>query len=385
VVALPRVRILLDYRPALRERTGVGEYVHELARALTGPAGADEVSILTTSWKDRPSPGLSAALGGVRVVDWRLPVRSVTWAWHHLGWPPVEWLAGPADVVHAQSPLLIPARDAAQVVTIHDLDFLHHPERAAAEMRRDFPRLVRDHVRRADHVVVSSRYAAREVVGHLNLPVDKVTVCSPGAAAWALAVGREREKAKSQVQAGSILFVGTIEPRKNVPRLLEAYATLRARRTDVPPLVLAGQVREGAQGELQRLQAEPLSTSVSVLGYVTEAKRRELFRDARMLVLPSLEEGFGLPVLEAMASGVPVVISNRGALPEVAGNAATPVDPLNIGALATAMERLLDPSAAHEAIDRGRHRAAEYSWDACAESARSAYRAAIAARARRTR
>lgn len=385
MVVLPRVRILLDYRPALRERTGVGEYVHELARALAGSAVADEVSIFTTSWKDRPSPGLSSALGGVHVVDRRWPVRGVTWAWHHLGWPPVEWLAGPADVVHAQSPLLIPARNAAQVVTIHDLDFLHHPERAVAEMRRDFPRLVRDHAHRADHVVVSSHCAAREVVEHLGLPREKVTVCSPGAPAWALAVGRERETVRRQAPPGNILFVGTIEPRKNVSRLIDAYATLRERRADVPPLVLAGRVREGAQSELLRLQEERLARSVSVLGYVTEAKRRELFRDARMLVLPSLEEGFGLPVLEAMASGVPVVISNRGALPEVAGDAATGVDPLDVDAIATAMEHLFDPAAAHEASDRGRQRAGQYSWDACAESARSAYRAAIAARARRLR
>ena len=184
VVHCGSVRILLDYRPALRERTGVGEFVHELARALAR-TGTDDISILSASWKDRPSAGLAAELGRVRLVDRRLPVRGLTWSWNRLSFPPVEWLAGPADVVHAQTPLVIPATRAARVVTIHDLDFLLHPERAEAEMRRDFPALVRQHVRRADHVVVSSRYALGEVTSRLALPHAKVTVCSPGTPPWA--------------------------------------------------------------------------------------------------------------------------------------------------------------------------------------------------------
>jgi alpha-1,3-rhamnosyl/mannosyltransferase len=257
-------------------------------------------------------------------------------------------------------------------------------------MRRDFPRLVRDHARRADHVVVSSHYAAREVVTHLDLAPDKVTVCSPGAPAWADEVARERRAGVDKARApattdGAILFVGTIERRKNVRGLLGAYLRLRARRVDAPPLVLAGRTREGADAELDRPRDGSAAGSVVVLGYVSDAQRRELYRGARMLVLPSLEEGFGLPVLEAMAAGVPVVISNRGSLPEVAGPAATAVDPLDTDAIAAAMERLLDPGAAREATERGLARATCYSWPACAESARHAYRAAIAARARRGR
>ena len=368
-LSLTAVRILLDYRPALRERTGVGEYVHELTRELTQIPG-DELSILTTSWKDRPAPELASELPGVRIVDRRVPVRGLTWAWHGLEWPPVEWLAGSIDVVHGQSPLLIPTRSAAQVVTIHDLDFLHHPDRAAAEMRRDYPRLVRDHARRADHVIVSSHYAAREVMAHLELAADKISVCSPGAPDWTATVAHTRAGAPS---GAHLLFVGTIEPRKNIDGLLAAYGRLR-QRADVPPLVLAGRAREPLKGDLQ---------NVSALGYVSDAQRRALYRDARMLVLPSFEEGFGLPVLEAMACGVPVVVSNRGALPEVVGDAATPVDPADVDELAAAMERLLDPVAAHDAINRGLAQAARYSWAAAAAAAREAYRAASAARARR--
>ena len=372
MVALGSVRILLDYRPALRERTGVGEYVHDLTRALSETSAGDEISLLTTSWKDRPAPGLQAELPRVRIVDRRIPVRGLIWLWHHLERPPVEWLAGEIDVVHSQSPLLIPATRAAQVVTIHDLDFLHHPERATAEMRRDFPQLVANHARRADHVIVSSHYAAREVIAHLEVDADAISVCSPGAPGWASAIARERE---ARGEGTLILFVGTLEARKNIDGLLEAYALLRSRRPTVPPLVLAGRVAES-----KNVSAE----HVSVLGYVSDEKRRALYRDACLLVLPSLEEGFGLPVLEAMACGVPVVVSDRGALPEVAGDAASPVDPTDIDALAAQMERMLHSEAAREASRRGLARAALYSWASCAASAREAYRAAVARRSRRT-
>lgn len=373
---------MLDYRPALRERTGVGEYVHELTRALAR-TGDDEISILTVSWKDRPAPDLPAELGRVRIVDRRVPVRGLTWSWNRLGWPPVEWLAGPSDVVHSQSPLIIPALRAAQVVTVHDLDFLLHPDRTEAEMRRDFPALVRQHVHRADHVIVSSHYALGEVTSRLALPHDKVSVCPPGAPAWANDIARER-RASGHLGA-LILFVGTLEPRKNLGGLLDAYALLRQRRPDAPSLVLAGRARDAVHRDLERLKTQPLAGHVSTLGYVSAEEKRRLFLEACMLVLPSLEEGFGLPVLEAMACGVPVVISDRGSLPEVAGDAATPVDPGDADALARAMERLLAPEAAQEARMRGLARAALFSWDRCAASARDAYRAATAHRRSRGR
>lgn len=383
VVPCCPVRILLDYRPALRERTGVGEFVHELARALamaTQPSRDDRIAILSTSWKDRPPAALARELPGVEIVDRRIPVRALTWSWNRLEWPPVEWLAGPIDVVHSQTPLLLPSRRAAQVVTIHDLDFLNRPERARAEMRRDFPALVHDHARRADRIVVSSHYAAREVVRQLGVPRERVAVCPPGAPAWAREVAEQRA---ARSEGSTILFVGTVEPRKNVAGLLEAYARLRARRPDVPPLVIAGRVSRGADVLLDRARRAPLGGSVEFRGYVPDAERPRLYRDARMLVLPSFEEGFGLPVLEAMACGVPVVISNRGSLPEVAGAAAAAVVPDDVEGLANRMAELLDEGMALQAVARGLEQAARFTWDQCARAALAAYREVLGARAGR--
>jgi hypothetical protein len=155
------VRILVDYRPALRERTGVGEFVHELTRALCASvAGPDQITLFTSSWKDRPAATLATEMPAATIVDARIPVRALVWSWNRLEWPPIEWLAGSHDVVHSQSPLLIPSTSAAQAVTVHDLDFLRHPEHMPAEIRRDYPGLARSHAARADAVIVSSRYAA---------------------------------------------------------------------------------------------------------------------------------------------------------------------------------------------------------------------------------
>jgi glycosyltransferase involved in cell wall biosynthesis len=374
------VRIVLDYRPALRERTGVGEFVHELACALAALTPATPPTLLSTSWKDRVSADTRAALPNAHIVDRRIPVQALAWAWHRLEWPPVEWLTGSCDVVHSQSPLLIPASRAAQVTTIHDLHFLAHPERSEREIRRDYPALVHDHARRADHIVVSSGYAAGEVQRQLGVAPQRLTVCRPGTPAWAADVARARIDGRA---APAIVFIGTVDARKNVGGLLAAYARLRDRRPDAPPLIIAGGVRESARGELERARAGPIAGHVDIRGYVSEAERRALYRDAALLALPSFEEGFGLPVLEAMACGVPVVISDRGSLPEVAGAAATPVAPDDVEALSREMERLLDPAAAREAAARGLQQAARFTWRGCAEAALGAYHAAVAARRER--
>jgi glycosyltransferase involved in cell wall biosynthesis len=240
------MEILVDYRPALRERTGVGEYIHQLARAYRR-LHADNVALFTSSWKDRPAAGLGAELGA-RVVDRRVPVRVLNFAWHRMEWPPVEALAGRCDVVHAAHPLLIPARHAAQVVTIHDLFFLAAPERTQAEIRRDYVPLAGAHARRADAVITSTAYGKQQVVETLGVPAERVYVCPAGAP-----LGHDGRQPRPLPARGDILFLGTLEPRKNVGTLLDAYARLLERRPDAPRLVLAGRATAAAAPWLARL------------------------------------------------------------------------------------------------------------------------------------
>ena len=361
----------MDYRPALVRRTGVGEYAHELAAALVPQLGVgDRLTLFSSSWKDRLAPGVVA---GADIVDARIPVRALNFAWHRLGWPPVERLAGAVDVAHALHPLRIPARRAAQVVTVHDLYFLDHPETTSAEIRRDYGALAADHARRADGVVAISEYTAALAVRRLEVPADRITVCYPGAPAWT--------PRQAMPQRGSILFMGTIAPRKNVGGLLRAYATLIGRMPDAPPLVLAGGVAPEGAGTLDALAHAPLAGRVRQIGYVTPDARRQLYDEAGVLVLPSFDEGFGMPALEAMAAGVPVVASNRGALPEVVGDAGLLVDPDDHRSLAGALERMIgDREFARVAADRGIRRATTFSWQKSAARLLTAYANAVARR-----
>ena len=429
------MRVLIDYRPALRERSGSGEYTHQLAKALLGafPAGegphALDLTLFSSSWKDRLEP--PADLPGAAVVDRRMPVRLLNLAWHRLGWPPAETLAGgPFDVVHSPHPLLTPARDAAQVITIHDLNFLTHPERTRAEIRRDYPALARDHAQRAGAILVPSAYTAGEVERRLGVPRERMAVCPPGAPDWS-----PRQAAPKD---GYVLCFGTLEPRKNIGGLLDAWERLLGSRDGlkavpyepgnqprsydapgnqprsydahgnqprsydapgdrplpyvgdglqaVPELVLAGRATDEAKPWLDRINAAPLLGHVRHLGYVDAAARRALYEGARLLVMPSFDEGFGLPVLEAMTLGVPVVAANRGSLPEVLGGAGLLVDPDRPDDLAHAIATMLgDEGLAAASAAKGIARARDFRWDATARLVYDTYQRAIDRRAQAPR
>jgi len=369
------VRILVDYRPALRARTGVGEYVHEIIRAYTATHD-DEVAAFTSSWRDRPAAGTEETLGA-RLVDRRVPVRVLNFLWHRMAWPPIEALAGSFDVVHAAHPLIIPSRRAARVVTIHDLDFLDHPERSGAEIRRDYPALAARHAQKAEAVVTSSEYGKALVVGRLDVPAERVYVCPFGAPSW-----RTLGHQPNVPDNGYFLFVGTLGPRKNLQTLLDAYEQVLAADPASPRLVIAGAAPADAAVSLQRIAAPPLAGHVERPGYVPDADRERLYAGARALILPSFDEGFGVPALEAMAAGVPVIASNRGALPEVIGQAGTLLDPSDVRAFAAVMQRVArDDAWAAAQGAAGLARAASFTWRATAVRLREAY-ADAAARAR---
>jgi glycosyltransferase involved in cell wall biosynthesis len=375
------VRIVVDYRPALRERTGVGEYVHNIVRAYTeNPQhSGDELALFTSSWKDRPAAGVADELRA-RIIDRRVPVRALNYGWHRFNWPPIESFTGPTDVVHGLHPLLIPATHAAQVITIHDLFFLTNPERTTGEIRRDYARLAPRHARRADAIVVPSRYTAALVTGTFSVPAERVFVCSPGPPVW-----RELGGRPNLPSDGYILFMGTLEPRKNVGALLDAYERLLAQGAPPPALVLAGRATPDAAPWLERLRRAPLAGHARHLGYVPASERERVYAGARLLVQPSRDEGFGIPVLEAMSAGVPVIAANRGSLPEVLGDAGPLVDPDDAPEFERALRHMIDDHAyATACAERGLARARQFSWSVAASTARRAYEYALARRCQRS-
>jgi glycosyltransferase involved in cell wall biosynthesis len=370
------VRILLDYRPALRQRTGVGAYIHETARALAASSPPDEsVVLFSASWKDRLPPDVVPPLS---IVDRRIPVRLLNLMWHRLEWPDVERITGQQfDVVQAAHPLLLPSRSAARLVTIYDLDFLDHPERTRAEIRRDYAALVGSHARRADQVVVISTHTARSVETRLGVPTSKITICPPGAPDWA-------PRAAPPSTGGCILFFGTLEPRKNLDVLLDAYSRMVATDPATPPLVLAGQIGDAAAPLVARTTAAQLAGRVELPGYVNDADKRALFDRALVFVLPSHTEGFGMPAAEAMKAGVPVVVADRGALPETVGEAGARFNPDDAAQLAAMLTEIVrSPERQSRMAEAGQRQAARFTWTHTANRLRDAWQRAREHRAAR--
>jgi glycosyltransferase involved in cell wall biosynthesis len=254
-----------------------------------------------------------------------------------------------ADLFHGLNQRMPGMRFRRRVATFHDL-FVMTGEYSTPEFRRRFARQAREAAARADLIVAVSAFTAAQVVSLLNVPQSRVRVIHHGTRELALPALR-REKV--------ILNVGAVQTRKNIARLVEAFETVDSEWK----LVLAGSSGYGAAEILARIERSPARDRISVTGYVPPDELARWYRRAAIFAFPSLDEGFGMPVLEAMAAGTPVITSNRSALPEVAGEAALLVDPADTGALAQALLELVGKEELRrELAERGVLRARCFSW-----------------------
>lgn len=354
------VRVVVDGTPLLGQRSGVGRYTAALLAELATRA---EVAVTVTAFTARGQAALRRAVPhGVRVRGGPVPARALRAAWRRGGWPPVELLAGSTELVHATNFVLPPSRRARGVATIHDLAFLDRPEDLAPQ-ERDLPGLVRSSAARAAVVCTPSQAVAEQVARRLDVPPERIVVTPLG-------VDREWQdaappapplRARLRLPPHYLLFVGATQPRKGLDVLLDVHA----RQPDLPPLVLAGPAGWGPPLEA--------GSRVHPVGYLDEADLRSVVAGATALVLPSRDEGFGLPALEAMATGVPVVCSDLPALREVTGGLATLVPPGDRAALTAALGSAT--GAGHDpASSRARRaHAAGYTWQACAAATVRAY------------
>ena len=293
----------------------------------------------------------------------RLPVppHVLSETWHRLRRPHVERATGPVDVIHATG-VAVPPRTAPLVVTVHDLSYLVHPEHFSAQGRRFFRQALELTRRDADLVLCSSE-ATRGHCEEAGLDRGRLRVVPLGAdVAAATEADVARVRAAYRLERAYVLWVGTLEPRKNLPRLLEAYARLD---TDAE-LVLVG-----PRGWNQELD---LPHGARLLGFVPAGDLPPLYAGAAAFCFPSLLEGFGMPVVDAMAQGTPVVTSSGTSTEEIAGDAGLVVDPYDVDAIAGALDRVLrDPDLARRLGEAGRGRAATYTWERTAALTAEAY------------
>ncbi|GGS25411.1 MULTISPECIES: glycosyltransferase family 4 protein [Actinokineospora] len=354
------LRVLIDGTPLLGARTGVGRYTAALAEELAAAAG---VSMRAVAFTLRGWRALRRVLPhGSQARGMPVPARLLRKAWLRAPFPPVELFAGLADIVHGTNFVLPAALRARGVLTIHDLAFLDAPDELPPS-DATLPELVAISARRARMICVPTQAVADRVTERLAVPAERIAVTPLGVdLAWFTA--RPPNDALTErlgLPSEYLLFVGGAGPRKALHWLLDAHAATPS----LPPLVLAGPGHETAS-------ARVLST-----GYLSEVDLRAVVAGASALVLPSRDEGFGLPVLEAMACDVPVVCTDVPALREVAGGHATLVPYEDTEAMATALTAALENPPSPATLATRRTHAASHTWRRCAELTIAAYRKAL--------
>ncbi len=364
------MRIGADVRPFLEKETGVGVYFRNLLFRLAARDRENEYYLFSSSWKTRFRPDRVPPFARGRFRDFRIPVRAVNWLWRTWRRPSLDTFFGVRlDLSHSPTPLVLPTR-GRKIVTVYDLFFLDEPEKADREARKVFQRRVAASLEKADGVLTISEFTRRALLDRFPLDERRVRTTHLGVddafRAEPDAAELEQARAELDLPRRFLLFVGASERRKNLPGLIEALGLIRAGGLDVG-LVVAGRPGEDEARVREAVARSGLERHVRFAGYLPDPAVRALYRLAAALVLPSFSEGFGLPVLEAMASGTPVVCSAAGALPEVAGDAALYFDPREPREIAARAAAVLEDAATRDRlIARGRIRSLDFSWDATA-------------------
>ena len=377
--------VAIDYTPAIRQRAGIGRIVRGQIQALVESEPRFDLRLF-----------VNGRIGSGEGADTPLPLhatplneRAMTRLWHRLNLPVprVEWFTGgPLDLFHATDFVLAPSSARRKVVTVHDLAFLFYPDAAMPSLHRYLNVVVPRSVRRADHILADSQHTARDLQARWQIADERITVVQGAVdhAHFYPRTDRARRLATRRrygIGMGPFLFtLSTLEPRKNHVRLIRAFHQAR-READVPQHLVIG----GAKGWLYdeifaTVQQLGLDDEVHFAGYVDEADLPVLYSAADFFVFPSLYEGFGLPLIEALACGTPVLTADNSCLPEAAGPGAVYVDAKDVTSIAQGIVRLANDADLRKRLSRaGRAHAASFTWTRSAQQLAAAYQTVLAA------
>ncbi|MGE0478888.1 MAG: glycosyltransferase family 4 protein [Phycisphaerae bacterium] len=419
-----RVRVIVNDRPLRQTLTGVGHYIRQLLLALDEPElGVDAAPFFYThlsrrDWRRasdaaapthgvaaasaRPDADTDATAGGARAApvagDAPGPAR-LSRSGAALGHSRKPWwlrrmmhgayagvfraLARRYAVYHEPNHIPMPSR-LATVTTVHDLSVLEHPEWHPLDRVKWYEAEFAAGVRQTRHFLAASEFTKRRMVERLALPADRITVTLQAARPAFCVPPRAQVRAALAAlgaPADAFLYVGTLEPRKNVAGLLDAYSRLPAPLRRRHPLLLIGAWGWKHDALRAKLAQRGVADDVRLLGYMDDANLACLYASCRAFVWPTLYEGFGLPPLEAMACGAPVVVSDVASLPEVVGDAGVRHSPNDVESWTRALHQLAEDDAWRgELARRGLARAAEFTWARCARETAAVYRAVAASR-----
>jgi glycosyltransferase involved in cell wall biosynthesis len=372
------MRIAIDYTAAIRQGAGIGTYVRNLVAAMLEQDQSNQYTLLTSGRPTAEHPFPKAA--NVRGRSIVIPDRYLNILWYRLRAPlPATLFTGQTDIYHGPDFVLPPlGRSVRKIVTVHDLAFLEHPEYAVPSLAAYLRKVVPNAIARADVIATVSHEVSRTLIKHFQAPQEKLTVVPNGVAPHfrritdPVLLGATSNK--YHLKHPLVLAVGTMEPRKNHLGLIKAFHQAQKRKHGPAMLAIAG--GEGwLYEETRNLVAElQLERKVRFLGRVSELELITLYSMADVFAFPSFFEGFGIPPLEAMACGAPVITSNTSSLPEVVGEAALQVDPHDIDAMSKAILRLLDDEGLQEELrQKGYEQIKHYTWAASARKMLTIY------------
>ncbi|MFA6239607.1 MAG: glycosyltransferase family 1 protein [Candidatus Hydrogenedentales bacterium] len=369
------MRVLINGLQA-GNRSGTGVYTTQLAAKLVALA---EMGTIEVFWPaDIPLPDGTAGRESAFHLTARMSQARRIW-FDQMGIQ-AQAMKGKFDLIHYPANFGALLRRMPSVLTVHDLTFLRDPSWYKAERATYYRIAIRRSVRNARRIIAVSQATANDLTNMLGVPAERIDVVHNGVDPRFKPIGeqgRREVSAKYALADPYVLFVGTIEPRKNLPRLVEAWSSVAGNAG--PSLVIAG--RQGWKTEAVResVARSPHGKRVRFLGHVPPEDLPALMSGAAVFAYPSLYEGFGIPVAEAMACGTPVLTSNVSSLPEVAGDAAVLVDPEDTIAIASGLERLLSSESLRSDLrGRGLRRANQLSWDKAARQTLETYRKALA-------
>ena len=372
------MRIAIDYTAGIRQRAGIGVYARNLMNAMLAEDKKNEYTLITSG---RPTKEHTFPMASnVRGRSVFIPDRYLNILWYRWRVPLyANFFTGSADIYHGLDFVIPPLLGKARkVVTVHDLAFLQHPETAIPSLAAYLNKVVPESVAKADVVAAISHTTKQALIEHYQTPAEKITVISCGIAPYFKRITDpillEATQHKFGLKHPFVLSVGTLEPRKNHLGLIRAFYEVQQSKENSAILAIAGGEGWLYEETLRTVKELKLEDKVRFLGRVSDLELILLYSLADVFAFPSFFEGFGIPPLEAMACGAPVITSNTSSLLEVTGDAAIHIDPHDTLALANAISRLLGDEQLRENLrQKGYVQVQKYTWSKSAHKTLSLY------------